>query len=258
MRKMVTLVVFVGFAFAATGCATGGGYLGTNPYPGPLGQVMAGNLALTCPGDVFIGPPINKCLRHLANIRPQFAGYPMFAGGRGGRLLSRTEKIALVGGAGAAIGALVSRDWRGAVIGGAAGSIATAIVTRGRSNSVVVTPPQGQQGVYVGPDGIPVAVGTRPRTASSFWGPGSQSGRPNCMQEEMVTLDNQSNGPLRVYRDGQPFEILIPKEQKCAPLEGDYTGQVVGTVIGSDGLTGRVTTAPSKPQSLPGLVLAWR
>ena len=78
------------------------------------------------------------------------------------------------------------------------------------------------------------------------------------MAEGMVTLDNQSSGPLRVFRDGQPFEVLMPKEQKCAPLEGGYTGEIVGAVIGNDGLTGRVGVAPAKPESRPGLVLVWR
>lgn len=107
---------------------------------------------------------------------------------------------------------------------------------------------------------IPVAVGTRPggsAGSSPFWGPGS-SGRLNCMEQGMATLENQSTGPLRVYRDAKPYEVLLPKQQKCVPPEGDYTGEVVGMVVGSDGLTGRVGVAPAKPESRSGLVLVWR
>lgn len=125
-------------------------------------------------------------------------------------------------------------------------------------NGVIVTPPSPGQGRRIASDGTPVAVGTRSGTTSPYWGLGASGGRPNCMETGMFTLENQSKGPLRVFRDGQRFEVLLPKEQKCAPLKGDYTGEIVGTVVSSDGLTGRVSTAPSKPESLPGLILVWR
>ncbi len=129
------------------------------------------------------------------------------------------------------------------------------------NGSVVVPPPQsgGQRDheVRTGPDGIPVAIGTRPGATSPFWGSGAND-RPDCMSQEMITLDNQSSGPLRVFRNGERFEILLPKKQVCAPLEGNYTGEIVGTVVGSDGLTGRVGEAPAKPESRPGLILVWR
>ncbi len=186
--------------------------------------------------------------------------YPMYD--RNMRPMSRREATVTYGTIGAGIGYGVSGNLRGTVIGTAGGAILGLLTHRGNGNTrnVVVTPPSQGQGVYVGPDGIPVAVGTRPGSpvSSPYWGLNTSGGRPNCMAEGMVTLENQSNGPLRVFRSAEQFEVIQPKEQKCAPLEGDYTGQVVGTVIGSDGLTGRVTTAPAKPQSLPGLVLVWR
>ena len=111
-----------------------------------------------------------------------------------------------------------------------------------RDNGTVVMPPSQGQG----------------RPSSPFWGAGSPGNRPNCMEQGMVTLENQSSSPLRVYRNTKPFETLLPKEQKCAPLGGDYTGEIVGMVVGNDGLTGRVGVAPAKPESRPGLVLVWR
>ena len=129
--------------------------------------------------------------------------------------------------------------------------------SKNQRDGVIVTPQdQDRQPPTYWSNGAPVATSTRPGTASPFWGPGA--GRPNCMAEGMVTLENQSNGPLRVFMDRQPFEVLMPKEQKCAPLEGNFTGEIVGAVVGSDGLTAKVNTAPAKPQSLPGLVLVWR
>ncbi|GEM_PF-6449546 len=186
--------------------------------------------------------------------------YPMYD--RQMRPMSRREATATGAVIGAGAGYAIFGNTRGAVGGGVIGAVVGLLTHRGNdSKNVVVTPPlQGQQGVRVGSDGIPVAVGTRPAgTTSPFWGPGTQpSRRPNCMAEGMVTLENQSAGPLRVFKDGQQFEVLVPKEQKCAPVDGSYTGEIVGTVVGSDGLTGRVGVAPAKPQSLPGLILVWR
>lgn len=62
---MKTVVPIVLGALLASGCASGGRYLGPRPYPGPLGEVIAGNLALTCPGSVYLGPPINRCAEHV-------------------------------------------------------------------------------------------------------------------------------------------------------------------------------------------------
>ncbi len=128
-----------------------------------------------------------------------------------------------------------------------------------RDNGTIVTPPSPEQGRRIASDGTPVAVGTRPGGPTSpFWGAGLPGDRLNCMEQEMVTLENQSSSPLRVYRDTKPFETLLPKEQKCALLEGDYTGEIVSMVVGNDGLTGRVGVAPAKPESRPGLILVWR
>ena len=184
--------------------------------------------------------------------------YPMYD--RQMRPMSRKEATVTYGAIGASLGYGLSGNTRGTAIGAGVGALVGFVTHRGNGNrNVIVTPPSSEQGIRIARDGTPIAVGTRQGMASPYWGPvGTQSSRLNCMAEGMATLENQSNGPLRVFRSGEPFEVLQPKEQKCAPLEGDYNGEVIGTVVSSDGLTGRVNTAPSKPQSLPGLILVWR
>ncbi len=251
-RAIVALVVvFVGFA--ATGCASTG-YLGPKPFDGPLGDVVAGNLALTCPGDYFVGPPVNRCLQHLTNVGPHLSGYPIYVGSRGGRQLSRTEKIALVGAASAAACGTFSRDWR--VIAGcaAAGAVTTAVVTRGRN---------GQE-VRVGQDGVPVAAG-RPVTQGSrgsLWGPGAPfDTRPNCIQDGRVTLQNLTGDPLKVFLEGQydkPVAVLQPREAQCTEANLRYEAQVLQTAVSADGWVGSTQHQPRKPEARPGLVLVWR
>src|SRR3989344_1313290 len=95
MTKRFTAALFVVLVgFMATGCASGG-YLGNNPYPGPLGQVMAGNLAMTCPGDYFVGPPINRCLRSLGGHIGRYSSHPTYAGGMGGVARIRRSLLCL-------------------------------------------------------------------------------------------------------------------------------------------------------------------
>lgn len=78
------------------------------------------------------------------------------------------------------------------------------------------------------------------------------------MSQGMFTLENKTADVLRIYADGQPFMVLMPRQPMCAPLDADYTGEILGAVVGRDGLTGRAQVAPSKPEALPGLVLVWR
>ncbi len=260
MTKKFSLAVFVFVVvFATVGC-TGGRYLGPKPFPGPLGDVVAGNLGLTCVGDVFIGPPINKCLGDVGRNASRYSGYPMYEGGINGRQLSSTDKMAIFCGLGGSGTAMVLKAGLERIIGAGLISAAACEVAgtllnnrKGRNGDIVVTPPpSGRGSVRQGGSGTSKSGGTAP-----FWGFGP-SARPNCMEEGMFTLDNQSAGPLRVYRNGEPFEVLKPKEQLCAPLDGNYTGEVVATMVGRDGLTGRIGTAPAKPESKPGLVLVWR
>lgn len=279
MRKTVSSALFVGFVgFATTSCATGG-YLGSNPYPGPLGQVMASNLALTCPGDYYVGPPINRCLRSLGGDMGRYSSYTMYRGGAGGPQLSQADKLSIfcgLGGSGVAmlLDAGLKKIIGTGLISAVSCEVAGAVMSRRggnnqRNRDVVVTPPieqrqpQSGQGVRIARDGILVAIGTGPGSPAqtpAFNPSNSQSVRPSCMQQGMVTLENQSVGPLRVFIKGEaePFVVLLPRESKCAPTKGEYTGEIVATMISSDGLTGRVGTAPAKPTRMPGLVLVWR
>lgn len=182
--------------------------------------------------------------------------------------MSEKEKLAVLCGLGGSGVAMLLDAGLKRIIGAGLVSAATCGVVsalanrRGGNKDVVVTPPlPNQRGVRWGSDGIPVAVGTRPSgsTSGGFWSVGSTSGgRLNCMEQGMFTLENQSAGPLRVYKNTEPFEVIMPKGQMCAPLDGNYTGEVMATVVGRDGLTGRVGVAPAKPESRPGLVLVWR
>lgn len=210
-RLAVVLVVLVGFA--ATGCATGG-YLGPRPYGGPLGEVVSGNLAMTCPGDYFVGPPVNKCLRQMTGISPRFAGYPMHVGGSGGRELSRAEKIAIVGGGAAVVGGLITRDWKGAVIGGTAGVITTALLTRGRDKDQPVVVREGQQ-VRIGADGVPVAVG-QPVVQQGAYRPVSSP----SPEEGGWTIKNRSGFRVELWRE-ERFEALLQPGQTTRVINPD-------------------------------------
>ncbi len=174
MRKMFVFVVLAGLA--ATGCATGGGgYIGAKPYPGPLGEVVAGNLGLTCPGDVFVGAPVNRCLRDIGGSASRYASSPMYRGGVGGPQLSQVDKLAIfcgLGGSGVAMvmNAGLKRIVGAGLISAASCEVAGAIMARKgsnnnqqqRDNGTIVVPPSPGQGVRIASDGTPVAVGTRP------------------------------------------------------------------------------------------------
>ena len=259
MTKRLSLAVFVLLAASATVGCTGGRYLGPKPFPGPLGDVVAGNLGLTCPGDIFVGPPVNRCLRSIGGNASRYSASPIDQGGIGGRQLSSTDKMALFCGLAGSGTAMVLKAGLERIIGAGLISIAACEVAgtllnnrRGRNGDVVVTPPPSNRGSMRQGGSGSASGGTAP-----FWGFGP-SARPNCMEQGMFTLDNQGLGPLRVFKDGQPFEVLKPKEQLCAPLDGNYTGEIMAMVVGRDGLTGKVGVAPAKPESKPGLVLVWR
>ena len=259
MIKRLSLAVFVFLVASATiGCASGG-YIGPKPFPGPLGDVVAGNLGLTCPGDVFVGPPVNRCLRDIGGNAGRYSGSPMYQGGIDGHQLSSADKLAIfcgLGGSGIAmvLKAGLERVLGAGLISASACEVAgTLLNRRGRGDGdVIVTPPSSNRGSVRQGASTMGGGGNSP-----FWGFGAPA-RPNCIEQGMFTLDNQSAGPLRVYRNGEPFEVLKLKEQLCAPLDGNYTGEVVAVVVSSDGLTGRVGVAPAKPESKPGLVLVWR
>lgn len=222
MRKSFVASLFVVLAsFATTGCATGG-YLGPNPYPGPLGQVMAGNLALTCPGDYFVGPPINRCLRSMGGDIGRYSSYPMYRGGMSGPQLSQADKLAIfcgLGGSGVAMlmNAGLSRVIGAGLISAASCEVAGAVMSRRvnnqRDNGVIVTP-QPQQPVYWS-HGAPVAVGMRPNRQG---GPVSTS--PSMAGDWRVS--NRTSKRAELW-DGEQFIARIEPWQSVqvdAPQNG--------------------------------------
>jgi hypothetical protein len=244
MKKIFILFFIITAAFSATGCVTasGGRYIGPLPYEGPLGQVMASNLALICPGDIFVGPPVNRCLMSLTNIDTRFLGYPMYSGER---QLSRAEKIAIISASGAAIGGAV-RGWRGAAIGGAVGAVAATMAT--------ATTRSRRQTTTEGPIVI--------MSKSGLWGPGVPR-LINCIEVlgRELTLQNLTGDPLRVFVEGEynsPVAVLKPRESACADPGLRYEAQVIQTAVDAAGWVGGTQNVPRKPEALPGLRLVWR
>ncbi len=173
MRKSafgVAFVVLVGFA--ATACATTSGYLGPKPFDGPLGDVVAGNLALTCPGGYFIGPPINHCLRNLGGDFGRYGSYPIYRDGSDGSQLSETDKLSIFCGLGASglaslLDAGLKKIIGAGLLSAASCEVAGTLLSRREESRNKPTvpggpPPQQKQGVRWSSDGFPVAVGTRP------------------------------------------------------------------------------------------------
>lgn len=264
MRRMVFVVVLAGFA--ATGCATRGGVVRLGPsLQYPLEQVMESNSTMICSisGDVFVGSPVNRCLQDLFRMGHRFSGsqlmgMPMFIGGSQGPSLGTFKKVALI--AACSAGGYVG-GWKGVAISGGCAAVIMALSSHGTPNQqTTATNPN----VRIASDGSSIALPDNQR-GGALWGPGVPfSRRQSCLQQEMFTLENKTADALRIYANGHRFMVLQPKDPKCAPLVNDmgenvdYTGEVVGAVVSQDGLTGRARVAPSKPESLPGLVLVWR
>lgn len=240
MRKSLGVVFVVLIGFVATGCATGG-YLGSNPYPGPLGRAMAGSLALTCPGDYFVGPPINQCLRQLGGNTGRYSSYPMYRGGVGGVQLSQADKLAVfcgLGGSGLAaiLDAGIKKTVGAGLLSAASCEVAGAVMVRRgnksqRDNGTIVTPPpddqraQGRQSVYWS-HGAPVAVGTRPNAGMQ------EAVRPVIEKRSgEFTLSNSTRFKMDVYdgetgKEGKNFQFrLAPGEKRGVDAPEDrYRG----------------------------------
>ncbi|MBI2674474.1 MAG: hypothetical protein HYX22_01930 [Candidatus Yanofskybacteria bacterium] len=271
LRPLVFVLVV---AFAATGCATtGGGYVGSKPYPGPLGDVMAGNLGLTCPGDVFVGPPINRCLRHIGGGVGRYTNYPMYWGSSSGLRLSDADKVALLCGvgtgatatlSGASIQTVLASGVLGYVACRAIGMVAGRGNNRDRGGS-------GQEMVVVSPDQIPSPLqmaqaapshnGWDQRLRDTFSG-GSGS---SCLRAGLATLHNASGEILGVFPEGssprhkeKPLLVLLPGQRKCADPDLRYEAWVRQTAVAADGWVGGTQHTPRRPEAKPGMVLVWR
>ena len=116
-RRQIAACILVG-AMAVAGCATGR-YVGAPPYPGELGRVMASNLALTCPGSIYLGPPVNRCADSLTiGGRPYWGYYALpdrFVA------LYGPDKRLLWTAAGAVVGYTLGHSVEGIVAGAVAG-----------------------------------------------------------------------------------------------------------------------------------------
>lgn len=224
-KRLVFALVLVFTGVAASGCATGNGYLGVNPYPGPLGQVVAGNLALTCPGDYFIGSPINRCLRNVGGDFGRYSGYSMYRGGMGGQQLSQADKVSILcglGGSGAAmlLNASLNKVVGSGLLSAASCGVAGAVLNRGGLNrGGKGSKKQSRQGigqsVRYAPDGTPIAVGTRPAD-------GQISDPPSSGKGEEWRITNRTSKIAELW-DGDKFVSRIRAGQSMmakAPKEG--------------------------------------
>lgn len=260
-KKTVVGFVVVLVGFAATGCATGG-YLGPKPYGGLLGDVMAGNLGMTCPGDYFVGPPLNRCLRDIGGNFGQYSNYPMYRGGMGGPQLSQADKVAVFCGLGASgvamlLDATVKKIIGAGLLSAAACEVAAIASNRGNQK-------QGQGNARWGADGVPVALPDRPVRVinPNLWG--GTVGRPNCLRNGLVTLQNFTGEILGVFEEGQdpnsedPLAVLMPRESQCANADLRYEAWVRQTAISADRWVGGTQRIPRRPEARPGLVLVWR
>lgn len=250
IKRIVACFIVVIVGLATTGCATGG-YLGPRPYQGPLGRVMAGNLAMTCPGDYFVGG-INRCLGDLGGNMGRYMGYPMYYGGYGGPQLSENDKLSVFCGLGGAGVAMLAKAGLERVLGAGFVSAAAcqAITTITASRRSGGQQPQVQTS----------------QLQSSMWGPGVPFGgrgafQQQCLEQGLITLDNLTGEVLKVFIEGKydrPVAILQPRQQACVPIGDRYEAQTIQTVVSSDGWVGGTESAPMKPQRQPGLVLVWR
>ena len=258
MRRMFFVVVVVLVGFAATGCATGG-YLGPKPYGGSLGDVMAGNLALTCPGDYFVGG-INRCLRDIGGNMGRYSSYPMYRGGMGGPQLSQADKLSVFCGLGASAVAMLLDASVKKIIG--AGLLSAAAC---EAVAMVSNRGQGGQsgGVRYASDGTPVALPDRPVRVinPNLWGSG---GGPNCLKQGLVTLRNLTGEILGVFEEGadpeneDPLDVLQPRESHCGDPDLKYEAWVRQTAISANRWVGGTQRIPRRPEARPGLVLVWR
>lgn len=225
IRKISCLFVLL-VAIMATGCATTG-YLGRNPYPGPLGQVMAGNLALTCPGDYFVGPPINRCLRSLGGNMGRYSNYPMYRGGLNGPQLSPTDKMAVFCGLGASgLAALLDASLKkiigASLVSAASCEVAGVLVNRrARSQEMPQQP--------------------KPKSPTTTRAPSSAEIQPTCPSGQ-VMFRNDTGSDVDVSAPGVPMFIMVAGGNSCrdwvSGLQWDAHKHSTMTTEGSGEATG--------------------
>lgn len=205
MRRFIRVVAVVLVGFAATGCATGG-YLGPKPYGGPLGDVMAGNLAITCPGDYFVGGGINRCLRDIGGDFGRYSNHPMYRGGMGGPQLSQADKLSVFCGLGGSavamlLDASVKKILGAGFLSAAVCEVAASVSNRGNKQ------PQGQQ-VRIASDGTPVAVGRPVIPAAQGYQPIGDS----VPSDPKWYIRNMTGGRGELWNGNRFIKVLEPGE----------------------------------------------
>ncbi len=136
--------------------------------------------------------------------------YPMYD--RQMRPMGRREATATGAVIGAGAGYAIFGNTRGTVAGAVVGGVVGLLTHRGNGNNgnqnVVVTPPvQEQGGVRVGPDGIPVAIGSRPE----FTPPSTRRGEWRVANRTSKRADLYDGDELIVrLQPGQSIQVPTP------------------------------------------------
>lgn len=189
--------------------------------------------------------------------------YPLYQCGKGQRI----GRYAVDIGIGALLGAIIGGK-KGAAIGGGLG---TAVAVREdlkcwtvQNKMVVIDDPSDLAGG--GDDGsgsdVPMPQSGRENgwnqrlrnqaLESNSWF-GSQ---PSCLDQGMFTLRNESGEAILVFKDGQPFAVLRPRQSKCGDPFAAYDAEIVSAV--TNGYTATAGLARAKPEGRSGGVWVWR
>lgn len=186
--------------------------------------------------------------------------YPLYQCGKGKRIGRYAADI----GIGALIGAAIGGK-KGAAIGGGLGA---AVAVRedlkcwGVQNQMVIIDDPSDLGA--GPAMVPTQMQSgRPNgwnerlrdQANAGGNPwfGSQRG---CLEQGMFTLKNETGEVIRVYRNGQPYAVLGPRQSECGEPFASYDAEAVSAV--ADGYTATAGVARAKPEGRSGGVWIWR
>mgnify|MGYP001605539097 CR=1 FL=1 len=191
-------------------------------------------------------------------LRGQRGFYPLYQCNKGQRFARYATDI----GVGALLGAVIGGK-KGAAIGGGLGA-AVAIREDLKCWSV-----QNQMVVIDDPSDVQSqsAPQVRPMQDRNGWNErlrnqANSGGNPwfgsyrGCMEQGMFTLKNETGEVIRVYRDGQPYAVLGPRQSECGEPFASYDAEATSAV--SDGYTATAGVARAKPEGRSGGVWIWR
>lgn len=129
--------------------------------------------------------------------------------------MGRREAAITYGAIGAGIGYGVSGNLRGSAIGAASGAIVGLLTHRGknnnqRDNGVIVTPPSGQQGVYVGtrPNGNRQGSVSNPPSVVGDWRISNRTSKKAEVWDEVRDPER----PVYVLGPGQSLQVPPPQD----------------------------------------------